>query len=190
MSILSRRFRFQGSPVSSLRPRIRSPAEAAVYSGLPEDRGLCVPVCRPDRNDGEILLTRLFSAPHRARVHESTRINTPEGPVPSISLEKPRYPSTALARSTARRTRRDFVALYTSVQRSSLTELLRLFDRKYAQTAYSKIHILKSLIFFEDAEKDPMPHLLTPIDWGEVKRFFLRENSAPSLTGGEEREQD
>jgi hypothetical protein len=89
----------------------------------------------------------------------------------------------------SRGTRRDFVDLYTSAQRWSLAELLGLFDRKYAQTAYSKIHILKSLTFFEDAEKDPMPHLLTPIDWGE-KRFFLRENSAPSLTGGEEREQD
>jgi hypothetical protein len=75
----------------------------------------------------------------------------------------------------SRGTKRDFVDLYASAQRWGLAESLRLFDRKYAQTAYSKIHILKSLTFFEDAEKDPMPHLLTPIDWSEVKRFFLRE---------------
>ena len=75
----------------------------------------------------------------------------------------------------SRGTKRDFVDLYASAQRWGLAELLRLFDRKYAQTAYSQIHILKSLTFFEDAEKDPMPHLLTPVDWGEVKRFFLRE---------------
>jgi hypothetical protein len=75
----------------------------------------------------------------------------------------------------SRGTKRDFVDLHASAQHWDLAELLRLFDRKYAQTAYSKIHILKSLTFFEDAEKDPMPHLLTPVDWGEVKRFFLRE---------------
>jgi Nucleotidyl transferase AbiEii toxin, Type IV TA system len=75
----------------------------------------------------------------------------------------------------SRGTKRDFVDLYVCAQRRDVAELLRLFDRKYARAAYSKIHILKSLTFFEDAEKDPMPHLLTPIDWGEVKRFFLRE---------------
>ena len=75
----------------------------------------------------------------------------------------------------SRGTKRDFVDLYASAQHWNLAEILRLFDRKYAQTAYSKIHILKSLTFFEDAEKDPMPHLLTRTDWGEVKRFFLRE---------------
>jgi hypothetical protein len=75
----------------------------------------------------------------------------------------------------SRGTKRDFVDLYASAQRWDLGELLRLFDQKYAQSAYKKIHILKSLTFFEDAEKDPMPHLLTPVDWGEVKRFFLRQ---------------
>ena len=75
----------------------------------------------------------------------------------------------------SRGTKRDFVDLYAAAQRWGLAESLRLFDRKYAQTAYSKIHILKSLTFFEDADKDPMPHVLTPIDWSEVKRFFLRE---------------
>jgi hypothetical protein len=57
----------------------------------------------------------------------------------------------------SRGTKRDFVDLYASAQRWGLAELLRLFNRKYAQTAYRKIHVLKSLTFFEDAEKDPMP---------------------------------
>lgn len=34
------------------------------------------------------------------------------------------------------------------------------------------MHILKSLAFFGDAEKDPMPHMLVPIGWAEVRRFF------------------
>jgi hypothetical protein len=71
------------------------------------------------------------------------------------------------------------VDLYECVQRYGLKEILRLFDRKYAQARYSRIHILKSLTFFADAEKDPMPHMLIPLDWEKVKQFFLFE--APQL---------
>ncbi len=75
-----------------------------------------------------------------------------------------------------RSTKRDFVDLYIAAQRYGLIEILRLFDRKYAQTHYSRIHILKSLTFFSDAEKDPMPHMLIALDWDTVKRFFLVES--------------
>ncbi len=75
----------------------------------------------------------------------------------------------------SRGARRDFVDLHACAQRFGLAELLSLFDRKYAQTRYSRLHILKSLTFFEDADREPIPHLLVPLDWGEVKRFFLRD---------------
>jgi len=39
--------------------------------------------------------------------------------------------------------------------------------------------ILKALTYFSDAEKDPMPHMLTPIHWADVKRFF--QEQAPVL---------
>src|SRR5579864_8148533 len=73
------------------------------------------------------------------------------------------------------RTKRDFIDLEVSAQRFGLADLLNLFDRKYAQTGYSKIHLLKSLTFFEDADKDAMPHMLIDLDWIEVKKFFRRE---------------
>jgi hypothetical protein len=75
----------------------------------------------------------------------------------------------------SRGTRRDFVDLYISAQRYGLTDLLQFFDRKYAQTRYNRVHIMKSLTFFGDAEKDPMPHMLVPLDWSQVKQFFLQE---------------
>jgi hypothetical protein len=68
--------------------------------------------------------------------------------------------------------KRDFVDLYVSAQRFGLTNLLQWFDRKYAQARHNRLHILKSLIFFDDAERDPMPHMLVPLDWDEVKQFF------------------
>ena len=70
---------------------------------------------------------------------------------------------------------RDFVDLYVVTREYGLAELLRLFDQKYAKTGYNKVHTLKSLTFFADAEKDAMPHMLVPLDWDEVKRFFWHE---------------
>ena len=77
----------------------------------------------------------------------------------------------------SRGTKRDFVDLYASSQQFGLGSLLQFFELKYAQTRYNKLHILKSLTFFEDAEKDPMPYMFIPIDWHQVKEFFVRQTS-------------
>src|SRR5271165_355780 len=74
----------------------------------------------------------------------------------------------------SRGTKRDFVDLYVSAGRFGLANILEWFDRKYAQTHHNKLHLLKSLTFFDDAEKDPMPHMLVLLDWEEVKRFFVQ----------------
>jgi hypothetical protein len=80
-----------------------------------------------------------------------------------------------LSAIASRGTKRDFLDFYLCAERYGLAEILRLFDRKYAQTNYSRIHLLKSLTFFADAEKDPMPQMLVTLDWDKVKEFFLRE---------------
>jgi len=72
----------------------------------------------------------------------------------------------------SRGTKRDFVDLYFAGQRFDFSDLLVWFARKYAQTRYNRLHVLKSLTYFEDAEKDPMPHMLVPLEWAEVKAFF------------------
>lgn len=79
----------------------------------------------------------------------------------------------------SRGTKRDFIDLYEAAKRLGLAKILTLFDTKFAGTNYSRLHLLKSLTFFADAEKDPMPHMLIELDWDQVKRFFLRE--APRL---------
>jgi hypothetical protein len=79
----------------------------------------------------------------------------------------------------SRGTKRDFIDLYVVSQQFGLEHCLDWFERKFLQTNYSKIHVLKSLSFFDDAEKDPMPHMLVSLSWAEVKRFFQRE--APGL---------
>ena len=75
----------------------------------------------------------------------------------------------------SRGTKRDFVDLYVSAARLGLGDILQWFDRKYARSHLNKLHVLKSLTFFDDAEKDPMPYMLVPVNWEEVKRFFIHD---------------
>jgi hypothetical protein len=74
-----------------------------------------------------------------------------------------------------RGTKRDFVDLYVTARLYGLAALLNLFGRKFAQVRYNDVHVLKSLTYFEDAERDPDPHMLTPLPWKAVKQFFVRE---------------
>jgi hypothetical protein len=104
----------------------------------------------------------------------------PSKPFLGVAIADPRDIACMKVSAIASRgTRRDFVDLYFGAKRFGLKEVLRMFEAKYAETHYSIIHILKSLTFFADAEKDPLPHMLESLDWGEVKDFFLRE--APRL---------
>ena len=84
-----------------------------------------------------------------------------------------------LSAIASRGTKRDFIDLYACAKRYGLEEILKMFETKYVQTHWSKPHILKSLTFFADAEKDPMPHMLEEMSWDRVKQFFLHE--APRL---------
>lgn len=74
-----------------------------------------------------------------------------------------------------RGTKRDFVDLYVLAQRYGLDQLFVWFKTKFAQTNYSTVHVLKSLAYFEEAEQDPMPDMLVPVSWDDVKQFFARE---------------
>jgi Nucleotidyl transferase AbiEii toxin, Type IV TA system len=79
----------------------------------------------------------------------------------------------------SRGTRRDFIDLYAVATQIGLKPLLEMFQRKYLVVNYSQMHILKSLLYFEDAEKDPLPNLLTSIAWSDVRNFF--EEQVPRL---------
>jgi hypothetical protein len=79
----------------------------------------------------------------------------------------------------SRGARRDFIDLYAVARIHGLDFLIELFAKKYARANYSRVHILKSLTYFEDADREPMPWMLTNYSWREVKGYFQRE--APGL---------
>ena len=75
----------------------------------------------------------------------------------------------------SRGARRDFVDLYVVAQRYGLSQILRWFEQKYTKAPYNRIHLLKALTYFADAEAEPMPHMLVPLAWDTIARFFLSE---------------
>lgn len=77
---------------------------------------------------------------------------------------------------SSRGKKRDFIDLYGICQAAfSLEQAIQQFERKYAGVNYSMVHLLKSLTYFEDAEDDPMPQMLIPLEWPAVRRFFEDE---------------
>ncbi|MDP3001352.1 MAG: nucleotidyl transferase AbiEii/AbiGii toxin family protein [Bryobacterales bacterium] len=80
-----------------------------------------------------------------------------------------------LSAIASRGTKRDFIDLYVASAQFGLQEILAWFARKYAKTRYSRLHLLKSLTYFGDAEKDPLPHMLVPLAWEDVLYFFKKE---------------
>ncbi len=76
---------------------------------------------------------------------------------------------------SSRGTKRDFVDLFFICRDISLEKLFLLFQKKYRKVNYNLTHILKSLIYFEDAEKEPMPHMIKRISWQEIKEFLIKE---------------
>lgn len=54
----------------------------------------------------------------------------------------------------------------------SLNDLLSFYQRKYVEA--SLFLVMKSLTYFDDAEEDPMPHMLKPCDWNDAKRRIVR----------------
>lgn len=78
---------------------------------------------------------------------------------------------------TGRGSRRDFVDLYFIITQTPtpLSRCLDLYDQKYRNLAQNRVHLEKSLVYFDDAEEEPLPEMRQPADWEEIKKFFLKE---------------
>ncbi|MBN1462392.1 MAG: nucleotidyl transferase AbiEii/AbiGii toxin family protein [Paludibacteraceae bacterium] len=78
--------------------------------------------------------------------------------------------------------KRDFYDLYKIMVEKewSLKKLIELNDRKYKREGSFTPHILRSLVYFNDAES--MPERATEVDkeWHNVKQYFIREVSSLS----------
>jgi hypothetical protein len=76
---------------------------------------------------------------------------------------------------SSRGSKKDFIDIYFLLEKYSLPELLEIFEKKFAAIKFNRIHILKSLSYFEDAENEPMPIMLKPVSWEDVKKKIVAE---------------
>jgi len=75
---------------------------------------------------------------------------------------------------SSRGSKKDFIDLYFLLKKYPLAELLDFFERKYSHIKFNKLHLLKSISYFNDAEEDPMPIMLMPAEWKEMKKELFQ----------------
>lgn len=73
-----------------------------------------------------------------------------------------------------RGSKKDFVDIYVLMQQFSLPELLEKMNQKYKEAEFNIPHLLKSLVYFVDAEDQVMPRLHTKIEWEDVKAKMIQ----------------
>ena len=70
-----------------------------------------------------------------------------------------------------RGSRKDFVDLYCLLKGGvKLPEILSLVERRFTNIDYNAYHLQKSLVWFEDAEAEPMPQMIRAVEWQWVRR--------------------
>lgn len=83
-----------------------------------------------------------------------------------------------------RNTKKDFIDVYTYLhhEKSDLKNLFSSISKKFKGMHYDFYHLCKSLVYFVDADKEPMPLMIEKIDWTTVKNFFVKEIKKITLT--------
>lgn len=75
-----------------------------------------------------------------------------------------------------RGTKKDFIDLYFLLKNGlSISDSINILEKKYENIKFNTLHILKSLLYFEDANNDLMPLMLIDTSWEEVKSYITKE---------------
>lgn len=105
----------------------------------------------------------------------SPPIEWPEHGVALLSLDD--IACMKLSAIAQRGSRKDFVDLFALLERHRpLREMLRLYRRKFEIEEIG--HLLYSLTYFADAERERMPEMLWALDWSKVRTTIETEVKA------------
>ena len=70
--------------------------------------------------------------------------------------------------------RRDFVDFAVLIEGSSLAQFFKEYDEKYGVLASNHLHLMKSLVYFDDADADQQPKMIKDgFTWESIKRRVL-----------------
>ena len=76
----------------------------------------------------------------------------------------------------SRGARKDFIDLYLICKRGlGVKGALEAFNMRFASAHPDILHRLKALTYFNDAEREPLPVMLTHVDWKNVRAYFENE---------------
>ncbi len=77
-----------------------------------------------------------------------------------------------------RNTKRDFIDLYFLAREAGITpeDALNYHKSKYEGLDINMSHLVLSLGYFSEADEEPMPKMVKPVRWNEVKKYFQRES--------------
>lgn len=77
-----------------------------------------------------------------------------------------------IAAVTGRGSKKDFVDLYFLLKKFSFNEIISFYKKKYSDAS---IYLaIKSLLYFEDADKEPPLNMLIEVPWQEVKDVITK----------------
>lgn len=75
-----------------------------------------------------------------------------------------------------RGSRKDFVDFFFLLRGGlTLDTILDLTRRRFASIDYNEYHLVRSLVWFEDAETEPMPRLIRKVGWKDIKAAIVAE---------------
>ena len=74
----------------------------------------------------------------------------------------------------SRGSKKDFFDLYFIAREiADLQHCLEFYRRKFTGVNFNLYHVLKSLTYFADAEKEKDPMLLRRVSWSRIKDYFI-----------------
>jgi len=154
--------------------RLLAPEREAIRRALqgasgqaPDDSGQFVVASEQDG----LMFTRLFGS-DVSFIHQHHPLLEPTVAYQGIQLASPTdIGLMKLAAINSRGTRRDFIDLYSLREIVTLDRLLELAAIKYEDRPGFLPIAARALAYFEDAEPQPMPRLLTPVKWADVRAY-------------------
>ena len=71
-----------------------------------------------------------------------------------------------------RSTKKDYYGIYFLLQQFSLDEIMEFYKQRFKQTEV--VHVLRSLVYFVEADVSEEPEMLANVTWKEVKLFITK----------------
>ena len=69
--------------------------------------------------------------------------------------------------------KKDFIDLFFLLDCFSVSEMFEKYKKKHSIKVPNNYHLLKSMVYFKDAEREPMPHMLYSVLWDDVKKRII-----------------